>query len=43
LRRAQHCFFGHSEIPSSTDVPAVIERDVYLRMGQTERAILDIT
>ena len=42
LRRAQHCFFGHSEIPSSTDVPYAIEKNVYSRMGQIERAILDI-
>ena len=42
LRRAQHCFFGRSQIPSSTDVPNVIDKDVYQRLGRIERAVLDI-
>ena len=42
LRRAQHAFFGRSTIPSSTDVPAVIDKQVYERLGRVERAILDI-
>ncbi len=42
LRRAQHCFFGRSEIPASTDVPTAIDKDVYARLGRNERAILDI-
>ncbi|MDE0053543.1 MAG: phytanoyl-CoA dioxygenase family protein [Gammaproteobacteria bacterium] len=42
LRRAQHAFFGRSTRPSSTDVPAVIDRQVYERLGRVERAILDI-
>ena len=42
LRRAQHAFFGRSTIPSSTDVPAVIDKQVFERLGRVERAILDI-
>ena len=42
LRRAQHAFFGRSTIPSSTDVPAVIDEQVFERLGRVERAILDI-
>ena len=42
LRRAQHAFFGRSTIPSSTDVPAVIDEQVHERLGRVERAILDI-
>ena len=42
LRRAQHAFFGRSTIPSSTDVPAVIDERVFERLGRVERAILDI-
>ena len=42
LRRAQHAFFGRSTIPSSTDVPAVIDPQVFQRLGRVERAILDI-
>ncbi|MYD97778.1 MAG: phytanoyl-CoA dioxygenase family protein [Gammaproteobacteria bacterium] len=42
LRRAQHAFFGRSTIPSSTDVPAVIDQQVFERLGRVERAILDI-
>lgn len=42
LRRAQHAFFGRSTIPSSTDVPAVIDKQVYERLGRVERTILDI-
>ncbi|MDE0038384.1 MAG: phytanoyl-CoA dioxygenase family protein [Gammaproteobacteria bacterium] len=42
LRRAQHAFFGRSTRPSSTDVPAVIDRQVFKRLGRVARAILDI-
>ena len=42
LRRAQHAFFGRSNIPSSTDVPAVIDQALYGRLGRVERAVLDI-
>ena len=42
LRRAQHCFFGHSEIPSSTNVLQAIDKRVQSRMGQVGRAILDV-
>lgn len=42
LRRAQHAFFGRSTCPSSTDVPAVIDKQVFERLGRVERAILDI-
>ena len=42
LRRAQHAFFGRSTRPSSTDVPAVIDKQVFERLGRVARAILDI-
>ncbi len=42
LRRAQHAFFGRSHRPSSTDVPKVIDQEVYQRLGRVERAVLDI-
>ena len=42
LRRAQHAFFSRSHRPSSTDVPAVIDKEVYERLGRVERAVLDI-
>ena len=42
LRRAQHAFFGRSTRPSSTDVPAVIDNQVFERLGRVARAILDI-
>ncbi len=42
LRRAQHAFFSRSHRPSSTDVPAVIDKEVYARLGRLERAVLDI-
>ena len=38
LRRAQHAFFSRSHRPSSTDVPAVIDKEVYERLGRVERA-----
>lgn len=41
LRRAQHAFFSRSHRPS-TDVLAVIDRQVYQRLGRVERAVLDI-
>jgi ectoine hydroxylase-related dioxygenase (phytanoyl-CoA dioxygenase family) len=42
LRRAQHAFFSRSNRPSSTDVPAVINKELYERLGRAERAVLDI-
>jgi len=42
LRRAQHAFFSRSIRPSSTDVPAVIDKELYERLGRVERAVLDI-
>ena len=42
LRRAQHAFFSRSRRPSSTDVPAVIDKQVFERLGRVARAILDI-
>ena len=42
LRRAQHAFFGRSTRPSSTDVPAAIDKQVFERLGRVSRAILDI-
>ena len=42
LRRAQHAFFSRSHRPSSTDVPAVIDKELYERLGRVERAVLDI-
>jgi hypothetical protein len=42
LRRAQHAFFSRSIRPSSTDVPAVIDKAVYERLDRVARAILDI-
>ncbi len=42
LRRAQHAFFSRSHRPSSTDVPAVIDNELYERLGRVERAVLDI-
>ena len=42
LRRAQHAFFSRSHRPSSTDVPAVINKELYERLGRVERAVLDI-
>ncbi|MDE0177802.1 MAG: phytanoyl-CoA dioxygenase family protein [Gammaproteobacteria bacterium] len=42
LRRAQHAFFGRSTRPSSTDVPAAIDKQVFGRLGRVARAILDI-
>jgi ectoine hydroxylase-related dioxygenase (phytanoyl-CoA dioxygenase family) len=42
LRRAQHAFFSRSHRPASTDVPAVIDKQVYERLGRIARAVLDI-
>ncbi len=42
LRRAQHAFFSRSYRPSSTDVPAVIDKALHERLGRVERAVLDI-
>ena len=42
LRRAQHAFFSRSYRPTSTDVPAVINKKLYERLGRAERAVLDI-
>jgi ectoine hydroxylase-related dioxygenase (phytanoyl-CoA dioxygenase family) len=42
LRRAQHVFFSRSIRPSSTDVPAVIDKAVHERLDRVARAILDI-
>ena len=42
LRRGQHAFFSRSTRPSSTDVPAVIDKEVFERLGRVERAILDV-
>ena len=42
LRRAQHAFFSRSCRPSSTDVPAVIDKVIHKRLGRVERAVLDI-
>ncbi len=42
LRRAQHAFFSRSHRPASTDVPAVIDKALYERLGRVERAVLDI-
>ena len=42
LRRAQHAFFSRSRRPSSTDVPAAIDKQVFERLGRVARAILDI-
>ena len=42
LRRAQHAFFSRSTRPSSTNVPAAIDKQVFERLGRVERAILDI-
>ena len=42
LRRSQHAFFSRSYRPSSTDVPAVIDKEVYARLDRLERAVLDI-
>jgi ectoine hydroxylase-related dioxygenase (phytanoyl-CoA dioxygenase family) len=42
LRRAQHAFFSRSCRPSSTDVPAAIDKAIHKRLGRVERAVLDI-
>ncbi len=42
LRRAQHAFFSRTTRPSSTDVPNVIDSQVYERLNKDQRTILDI-
>ena len=42
LRRAQHAFFTRAERPTQTDVPALLDRGVFERLGAVERAVLDV-
>ena len=43
LRRAQHAFFTRTVRPTQTDVPALLDRMVFERLGPTARAVLDVT
>lgn len=42
LRRAQHAFFTRTVRPTQTDVPALLDRAVFERLGPTGRAVLDV-
>ena len=42
LRRAQHAFFTRTERTTQTDVPALLDRGVFERLGPVERAVLDV-
>ena len=42
LRRAQHAFFTRTVRPTQTDVPALLDRAVFERLGATARAVLDV-
>ena len=42
LRRAQHAFFTRTVRPTQTDVPALLDRTVFERLGPTARAVLDV-
>ena len=42
LRRAQHAFFTRAERATQTDVPALLDRAVFERLGAVERAVLDV-
>ena len=43
LRRAQHAFFTRTARPTQTDVPALLDRGVFQRLGSTARAVLDVS
>ena len=42
LRRAQHAFFTRTVRPTQTDVPALLDKAVFERLGPVGRAVLDV-
>ncbi len=42
LRRAQHAFFTRTLRPTQTDVPALLDKQVFERLNPVARAVLDV-
>ena len=43
LRRAQHAFFTRTVRPTQTDVPTLLDRGVFERLGPIARTVLDVS